>query len=87
MIYFLLSAGARNLPDLTLRALVLASQAGGAFLLLRGPAARSQAWVRRLILVSTGMSGIVLILGFLLIFERVERHFNVWTGAGSEDRP
>ena len=81
MIYLLLSAGARNLPDLALLALVLAAQAGGAFLLLRGPAAHCQTWVRRLIVVSTGLSGIVLILGFLLIFERVERHFNVWTGS------
>lgn len=73
----ILSAGARNLPDLTLLGLVLLAQAAGVFLLLRGPAARSQAWVRRTILASGGASGIVLILGFLLVFARVSRYFPV----------
>jgi predicted MPP superfamily phosphohydrolase len=81
VIYFLLSAGARSLPDLMLLGLVLAAQAGAAFLLLRGPAARSQEWVRRLILASSVASGSVLILGFLLMFARVFRYFSVWTGS------
>lgn len=77
MISFILSAGARNLPDLTLLGLVLLAQAAGVFLLLRGPAGRSQSWVRRSILASGGVSGFVLIVGFLLMFARVSRYFSV----------
>jgi uncharacterized protein len=77
VISFILSAGARNLPDLTLLGLVLLAQAAGVFLLLRGPAARSSAPVRRSILASGTLSGIVLILGFLLMFARVSRYFSV----------
>jgi uncharacterized protein len=77
VISLLFSAGARNLPDLTVLGLVLLAQAAGVFLLLRGPAARSQAWVRHSILASGGISGIVLIFGFLLMFVRVAQYFSV----------
>lgn len=60
--------------------LVLLVQAAGVYLLLRGSAARNRKWIRRLILASGGLSGIVLIFGFLLLFERVSRHLTVWTG-------
>lgn len=55
--------------------LVLLAQAAGVFFLLRGPAARSSVWVQRLILASGTASGIILILGFLLMFARVSRYF------------
>jgi uncharacterized protein len=77
VIYLILTAGARNLPDLMLLGLVLLAQAAGVFLLLRGPAARSHAWVRRSILASGAASGIVLIVGFLLMFVRVSRYLPV----------
>lgn len=77
MISLIISAAARNLPDLTLLGLVLLAQAAAVFYLLRRPAARSQAWVRRLILASGGLSGIALILGFLLMFVRVSRYLPV----------
>jgi len=74
---FLLSAGVRNVPDLTLLGLVLLVQAAGVYFLLRGPAARSHAWVRRLILAAGTASGIVLVFGFLLMFARISRYFPV----------
>ncbi len=77
MISLIFSAGARNLPDLTLLALVLLAQAAAVFYLLRGLAARSPVWVRRAIVASGAASGIVLILGFFLVFARVSRHFPV----------
>lgn len=62
---------------------VLLAQAAAVLYLLRGPAARSQAWVRRTILASGGASGIVLTVAFLLMFARVARYFPVsaalWT--------
>jgi len=75
-----LSAGSRNLPDLALLGFVLLAQAVAVYLLLQGPAARSPEWVRVLILASGGVSGVLLILGFLLMFDRVATHFSVWTG-------
>jgi uncharacterized protein len=80
VISILLSAAARNVPDLTVLLLVLLGQVAGIWFLLRGPAARSPRWIRRLILVSGATSGIILMLGFLLIFDRVSRHLSVWTG-------
>jgi uncharacterized protein len=80
VISILLSAAARNVPDLTVLLLVLLGQVAGVWFLLQGPAARSPRWIRRLILVSGATSGIILMLGFLLIFDRVSRHLSVWTG-------
>jgi predicted MPP superfamily phosphohydrolase len=77
VISLIFSAGARNLPDLTLLGLVLLAQAAGVYFLLRGPAARSSAWVRRWILASGMVSGTVLIVGFLLMFARVSRYLPV----------
>jgi predicted MPP superfamily phosphohydrolase len=76
-----MSAGSRSLPDLAFLTLVLLVQSAGIFFLLRGPAARSRQWVRRLILASSAMSAVVLIVGFLLMFTRVARHFSVWTAS------
>jgi hypothetical protein len=81
VISFLLSAGSRSLPDLMLLTLVLLAQAGGAFVLLRGSVARGRKWVRSLIFAVGGVSGIVLIFGFLLMFARVARYFQVWTAS------
>lgn len=80
MLSIFLSAGSRNLPDLALLGFVLLAQAVAVYLLLQGPAARSPEWVRVLILASGGVSGVLLILGFLLMFDRVATHFSVWTG-------
>jgi predicted MPP superfamily phosphohydrolase len=77
VISLIFSAGARNLPDLTLLGLVLLAQAAGVFFLLRGPAASSSAWVRRSILASGMVSVTVLIVGFLLMFARVSRYLPV----------
>jgi uncharacterized protein len=81
VIYLFLSAGARNLPDLMLLGFVLLAQTAGVIHLLRGPAARSQAWVRRLILACATFSALVLVVGFLLMFARVARHFHNWTAS------
>jgi predicted MPP superfamily phosphohydrolase len=81
VISFLITAASRNLPDLAVLALVLLGQAGGVYFLLRGPAARSRKWIRYLILASAAVSGIVLVFGFLLSFDRVARHFTDWTAA------
>ncbi len=75
MISFLWSASARSLPDLVLLGVVLLAQAAGVVLLLRG----RRGWVRRTILASGAVSGIVLIVGFLLMFARVSRFLPIWT--------
>ena len=76
-----LSAAWRNVPDLALLAFVLLAQAAGVYFLLQRATARRQEWIRPLILVSAGISGILLILGFLLTFDRVGQHFSVWKGS------
>jgi uncharacterized protein len=76
----LMSAGARSLPDLALLALVLVAQAVGVYFLLRGPAAQSPLWIRRLIVAFGVVSGLILILGFLMMFARVSQYFTSWTG-------
>jgi predicted MPP superfamily phosphohydrolase len=58
---------------------VLLAQAAGVFFLLRGRAARAHEWVRRSILAAGGVSGLVLMVGFLLAFARVNHYFTVWT--------
>lgn len=70
----------RNLPDLAMMALALLAQAGGVYLLLRGPLARSPQWTRRLILALAAASGLLVIVGFLEMFARVSRYFSDWTG-------
>jgi len=77
VISFLLSASARNLPDLTLLGLILLAQAAAVFYMLRRPAAKSRTWIRRSILASGAVSGIVLIFGFLLMFARFSRYLPV----------
>lgn len=81
VISFLMHAVARNLPDLAMLALALLAQAGGVYLLLRGPLARSPQGTHRLILALGGASGILLVVGFMEMFARVARYFPVWTGA------
>lgn len=71
----------RSLPDLAMMALALLAQAGGVYLLLRGPLARSPQWTRRLILALAAASGLLVIVGFLEMFARVSRYFSDWTGA------
>jgi predicted MPP superfamily phosphohydrolase len=63
------------LPDLAILILVLLTQAGAVYFLLRLSAARGREWVRRAILASGAVSGIVLVIGFLLMFARVARLF------------
>jgi len=81
VVSFLLNAGARSLVDLTVLGLVMLAQACGVLFLVRGPAARGRQWVRRLILAAGGLSGMLLIAGFLLMFARVSRYVNGWTGS------
>jgi predicted MPP superfamily phosphohydrolase len=77
----LISGASRNLPDMALLAFVLLAQATGIYLLLQGAAARGPVWIRMLILASGGFSGVLLIVGFLLTFDRVAQHFSVATGS------
>ncbi len=81
MVFFLISAGSRSLPDLVILVLVLLTQAAGVYFLFRLSAAREREWVQRLILASGVVSGAILILGFLLMFARVGRHFPPWTAS------
>ena len=80
MISILFSAAARNLPDIAVLLLVLIGQAAGIWYLLQGPAAGSPKWIKGLLLASGAASGILLMVGFLLNFDRVQRHFPMWTG-------
>jgi uncharacterized protein len=74
----LTSAGYRSLPDLAILTLVLLTQAGAVYFLLR---LSSGKWTRRLILALGAVSGVVLIFGFLLMFVRVARFFPSWTAS------
>jgi predicted MPP superfamily phosphohydrolase len=67
-------------PDLTVLLLVLLGQAAAIWYFLQGPAARSPKWIKGLILVSGAASGLLLMVGFLLNFDRVQRHVSMWTG-------
>ncbi len=67
----LISAASHNLLDLGVLAVVLSMQACGVYFLLRG----SPVWGRRAILASGVASGMILIFGFLLLFNRVARLF------------
>ena len=75
------SAVTRNLVDMAVLIPVLLAQAFAVYLLLRSRMAQSRRWVRRLILGSAGASLLLLIVGFLLLFLRVYRHFNDWTAS------
>lgn len=81
VISFAIAAVSRNLPDLAILTLVLLAQAGAVYFLLREPAAKKRIGVRRSILTCGALSGFVIIIGFLLTFDRVERHFSIWTGS------
>jgi uncharacterized protein len=75
VLLLLTSAGYRSLPDLAILILVLLTQAGAVYFLMRLSAARDREWIRRAILASSAVSGIVLVIGFLLMFARVARLF------------
>jgi predicted MPP superfamily phosphohydrolase len=79
VISFLIRAAARSLPDIAVLVLVLLAQAAGVYFLFRLPMVRSRKWLRGLIATSGGVSSVVLVLGFLLIFDRVTRHFSAST--------
>jgi predicted MPP superfamily phosphohydrolase len=69
----------RNRLDIAVVAFVLLAQAGGVYFLLQAPAARSRRWIRHLILAAGGLSGIIVILAFLLMFARISRYFTFLT--------
>jgi predicted MPP superfamily phosphohydrolase len=60
-------------------AFVLLAQAVGVYALLQTRAAQSRTWIRNLILASGGLSGIALVVAFLLLFARFSRFFAVLT--------
>jgi len=68
----------RNLPDLILLAAVILVQAAAAGLLLWGRAGPRSVRVRRGVIAGVMLSSLVLVLGFLLRFARVNRHFPPW---------
>lgn len=68
----------RNLPDVIGLTVVLLIQAAGALWILRLPAVRLSAPLRRTMSVAIVASIAVSILAFLLRFSRVTRHFSPW---------
>ncbi len=69
---------ARSVPDLVAFGGVLIIQAIGVAWILRGPAAKAPAWVRRAIIGATLASLAIVMFGFLLNYARVTRLFPVW---------
>jgi predicted MPP superfamily phosphohydrolase len=61
--------------DVAVLAFVLLAQAVGVYALLRTRAAHSRRWIRNLILASGALSGIALVVAFLLMFARFSRFF------------
>ncbi len=78
--FFLFNAAARNILDMVLLTVVLLAQAGAVFLLLRNPRLRRPS-ARQGIWIAAAASACLLILGFLLLFVRVNRHFPARSGA------
>ena len=70
----------RFMPDLLMLGIVSAIQAIGAGLLIWGPAAIHSMRARWAIAAGTAISVLILMLGFLLRFARVNRHFPPWLG-------
>ena len=68
----------RHLPDLILLATVLLVQAAGAGLLLWGPSGAHSLRMRWAVVVGLLTSWSILILGFLLRFNRINRYFSDW---------
>jgi len=68
----------RNLPDFILLTAVILVQAAGAGLLLWGPAGVRLSRRRWAMIAGTVISAVVLMLGFLLRFARVNRYFPAW---------
>lgn len=68
----------RYWPDLVALSVVLVVQSTAGIWILRGPAAGAPPWVRRAIWSAAPLSFAVLMLGFLLRFHRVARHFPPW---------
>ncbi len=77
---FLFNAAARNILEVALLSVVLVAQAGAVFLLLRSPRLR-QSSARQGIWIAAAASASLLILGFLLLFVRVNRYFPARSGA------
>lgn len=69
---------ARYFPDMIMLAIVLAIHACGATLLLWGPAAVRSQRMRAAIVPVAALSGLILTVGFLLRFARVNRYFSPW---------
>jgi uncharacterized protein len=68
----------RYLPDLILLTTVILVQAAGAALLLWGPAGVRLLRLRWAVIAGTMISALLLMMGFLLRFVRVIRHFPLW---------
>ena len=68
----------RNLPDFILLTAVILVQATGAGLLLWGPARVRLSRLRSAVMAGTVISAMMLMLGFLLRFARVNRYFPLW---------
>lgn len=68
----------RNLPDLILLSAVILVQAAGAALLLWGPAGVRLLRLRWAVIAGTLFSAVLLMLGFLLRFARVNHFFPPW---------
>lgn len=71
---FLFNAAVRNIPDMILLAVVLLAQAVLVIRLLRSSPA-SRPWPRAGIAIAAAASALLLMVGFLLMFGRVSRHF------------
>jgi predicted MPP superfamily phosphohydrolase len=68
----------RNLTEVCELALVLVIQVLGVLWILRGPAAKAPAWVRRSLWMFAVVSAAGVMLGFALRFYRFSRYFSPW---------
>src|SRR5579862_4697256 len=68
----------RYFPDLIAVSVALLAQWVAVLWILRGPAAGAPRSTRLSIVFLTGVSAAVVVLGFLLRFVRIARHFPVW---------
>ena len=68
----------RYFPDMIMLGIVLAIHATGAALLLWGPAALRSRLARTAMVAGAAISAVILTLGFLLRFARVNRYFPPW---------
>ncbi len=80
MISIIFAAAARNLPDIVVLGFVIAAQLAAVYLVLQKPGMQGRMWVRLLLVFAGLASALFLVIGFLMMYARIGRHFPPGSG-------